>query len=233
MHRKQWRPQLTSSEQRRGWVFFVIYVVVFPFLMGQIQRLAGEQEVFLPVAEANVVYYFLSAVLLLLLLWSYLKNGFFLLLDWLPENLFAFLTGLGGALVLHLLVMRVPLPVSNPIYLDYPEQFALSPMATGVLLVVLIPLVEEVLFRGLMFGSLRRYSRPLAYAVTVLFYAVYCVWQYVFSYGALDLRYLLLFVQYLPMSLALTWCYDNGGSIWSAVALHMALNGLILFSAVH
>ena len=233
MHRKQWRPQLTASEQRRGWVFFVIYVVVFPFLMGQIQRLAGEQEVFLPVAEANVVYYFLSAVLLLLLLWSYLKNGFFLLLDWLPENLFAFLTGLGGALVLHLLVMRVPLPVSNPIYLDYPEQFALSPMATGVLLVVLIPLVEEVLFRGLMFGSLRRYSRPLAYAVTVLFYAVYCVWQYVFSYGALDLRYLLLFVQYLPMSLALTWCYDNGGSIWSAVALHMALNGLILFSAVH
>ena len=215
------------------WVFFVIYVVVFPFLMGQIQRLAGEQEVFLPVAEANVVYYFLSAVLLLLLLWSYLKNGFFLLLDWLPENLFAFLTGLGGALVLHLLVMRVPLPVSNPIYLDYPEQFALSPMATGVLLVVLMPLVEEVLFRGLMFGSLRRYSRPLAYAVTVLFYAVYCVWQYVFSYGALDLRYLLLFVQYLPMSLALTWCYDNGGSIWSAVALHMAINGFILFSAVH
>ena len=34
------------------------------------------------------------------------------------------------------------------------------------------------------------------------------------------------------MSLALTWCYDNGGSIWSPIALHMVLNALILASAV-
>ena len=29
-----------------------------------------------------------------------------------------------------------------------------------------------------------------------------------------------------------TWCYDNGGSIWSPIALHMVLNALILASAV-
>ena len=34
------------------------------------------------------------------------------------------------------------------------------------------------------------------------------------------------------MSLALAWCYDHGGSIWSAVALHMAVNGASLFLAV-
>ena len=101
-----------------------------------------------------------------------------------------------------------------------------------VLLVVLMPLVEEPLFRGLLFGATRRYSRVLGYVLSTLVFALYCVWQFVYSYGTVDFRYLLLFLQYVPMSLALTWCYDNGGSIWSPIALHMVLNALILASAV-
>ena len=68
----------------------------------------------LPVAEANVVYYLLAATLVFLVFWTFLRHGFDLLLDWLPENLFAFGTGLVGAGVLHLLVMLIPLPVQNP-----------------------------------------------------------------------------------------------------------------------
>ncbi|MFQ9916855.1 MAG: hypothetical protein ACLRWQ_11170 [Flavonifractor plautii] len=51
----------------------------------------------LPVAEANVVYYLLAATLVFLVFWTFLRHGFDLLLDWLPENLFAFGTGLVGA----------------------------------------------------------------------------------------------------------------------------------------
>ena len=207
--RRPWRPQLTRAEMGRGWVFFALYLTVFPLSMGWVQRaFHGE----LPVAEANVVYY--------------------LLLDWLPENLFAFGTGLVGAGVLHLLVMLIPLPVQNPTPENYAQQFALSPAATVVILVVLMPLVEEPLFRGLLFGATRRYSRALGYVLSTLVFALYCVWQFVYSYGTVDFRYLLLFLQYVPMSLALTWCYDNGGSIWSPIALHMVLNALILASAV-
>ena len=210
--RRPWRPQMTKAEMGRGWVFFALYVLVFPWVMGWVQRAFQGA---LPVAEANVVYYLLSAVLVFLVFWTFLKHGFHLLLDWLPENLFAFVTGLIAAGVLHFLMMRIPLPVENPNSLSYPEQFALAPAATVVILVVLMPMVEETLFRGLLFGSSRRYSRALGYVLSTLVYAVYCVWQFVFTYGQVDFRYLLLFVQYLPMSLALTWCYDNGGSIWS------------------
>ena len=76
-------------------------------------------------------------------------------------------------------------------------------------------------------GNLRQ-----GYVLSTLVFALYCVWQFVYSYGTVDFRYLLLFLQYVPMSLALTWCYDNGGSIWSPIALHMVLNALILASAV-
>lgn len=154
--RRPWRPQLTRAEMGRGWVFFALYLTVFPLSMGWVQRaFHGE----LPVAEANVVYYLLAATLVFLVFWTFLRHGFDLLLDWLPENLFAFGTGLVGAGVLHLLVMLIPLPVQNPNPESYAQQFALSPAATVVILVVLMPLVEEPLFRGLLFGATRRYSR--------------------------------------------------------------------------
>ena len=52
--RRPWRPQLTRAEMGRGWVFFALYLTVFPLSMGWVQRaFHGE----LPVAEANVVYY--------------------------------------------------------------------------------------------------------------------------------------------------------------------------------
>ena len=227
--RRPWRPQLTQAEMGRGWVFFALYVLLFPWVMGWVQRsFHGE----LPVAEANVVYYLLSATLVFLVFWTFLKHGFHLLLDWLPENLFAFGTGLVGWAVLSFLAWLIPLPVENPNLLSYPEQYALAPLATVVILVVLMPVVEEPLFRGLLFGTSRRYSRILGYVLSTLVYALYCVWQFVYTYGTIDFRYLLLIVDYLPMSLALTWCYDNGGSIWSPIALHVVINAVTLVRAL-
>ena len=227
--RRPWRPQLTQAEMGRGWVFFALYVLLFPWVMGWVQRsFHGE----LPVAEANVVYYLLSATLVFLVFWTFLKHGFHLLLDWLPENLFAFGTGLAGWAVLSFLAWLIPLPVENPNLLSYPEQYALAPLATVVILVVLMPVVEEPLFRGLLFGTSRRYSRILGNLLSTLVYALYCVWQFVYAYGTVDFRYLLLMVEYLPMSLALTWCYDNGGSIWSPIALHMVINAVTLVRAL-
>ena len=227
--RRPWRPQLTRTETARGWVFFALYLLVFPWAMGLVQRAF---QGLLPVAQSSVAYYLLSAALVFLVFWSFLRHGFSLLLDWLPENLFAFATGLAAAGVLHFLVMRIPLPVENPNSLSYPEQFALAPFSTVVILAVLMPVVEETLFRGLLFGATRRYSRALAYVLSTLGFAVYCVWQFVFAYGQVDFRYLLLAVRYLPMSLALTWCYDNGGSIWTPIALHAVINAFALFFAV-
>ena len=95
-----------------------------------------------------------------------------------------------------------------------------------------MPIMEEVLFRGLLFGSLRRYSRGLAFAVSILGYDLFCVFPLAWTPLGFDPACLLLLVRYLPMSAALTWCYDKGGSIWSAIALHMALNGLSLAMAL-
>ena len=86
------------------------------------------------------------------------------------------------------------------------------------------PLVEESLFRGVVFGSLYRKSRLLAYVGSVGLFCVYHIWQFAAAYG--DPALLLYAVQYLPVSIALCWLYERTGSVWSPIFLHMLLNGL-------
>lgn len=232
--KRQWKAHFTPSEFCRGWVFFALYLLVFPLLMGWLQMLLSQRfQFFLQAPEFSLIYYFLLLCATLLLFWSFLRQGFDILLDDLPENLTAFLAGLVGGGVLQVLFSLLPLPVEDPNPASYAESFFLAPVATVAVLVLLMPIMEEVLFRGLLFGSLRRYSRGLAFAVSILGYDLFCVFPLAWTPLGFDPAYLLLLLRYLPMSAALTWCYDKGGSIWSAIALHMALNGLILAMALH
>ena len=232
MAQRRWRPQLTRREQFRGLIFFALYFLVFPVLKMWVEWFFDHFfGLYLSEAMSSVVYYCIMGVLTVLVFGSFLKNSLAILLDFLPENLLAFATGLVGAGVLHVLMNFLPWPVENPNTITWAEQYAYSPAATVVIVVILMPLIDEVLFRGLLFGSLRRYSRPLAWTASVLLFMLYSVWTFAVAYG--DARYLVLACQYLPMALALTWCYDRGGSIWSAVTLHVVIDAFTLFFAVH
>lgn len=227
--RKQKSRYMSAHERIKGWVFFTLFVLVFPILMGIFQRFIGG---ILPIAESSVIYYLLSITIIFLLFWTYLKHNFYLLLDHLSENFFSIFYGLAGAGLLQIPIMLISYPVNNPNTVIYPEQFLLSPLSTVLILVGLMPVVEEVLFRGLIFDSIRPCNLPLAWVVSCVAYCLFSVWQFIFFYGQTDLRYLVLAIQYLPMSTALTWCYGRGGSIWSSVILHAAFNAISLFFMV-
>lgn len=224
------RPQLTQGEFYRGWAFFGLYFLIFPFLIFMVRTILDEQWGFyLSDAVANAFYYYFCTGMIFLLFWSFLKNSFFILLDHVPENIFAIGSGLAGAVILVLFVNVIPLPVENPVIYTYPEQFAMAPGATVAILVILWPIIEEMLFRGLLFGGVRKHSHALAWVLSVVLFILFKVWQFAIMPGQVDLRYLLVGVQYLPMAIAFTWCYDIGGSVWSSILLHMILNGVSLF----
>ena len=218
------RPALSGIRKALGWVLFGLYVLVFPWLMGLIQRAFHGA---LPVAEANVVYYLVCAALVCALFWDFLSRSFHHLVDFLPENLLALAAALVGGAAGQLAVRFLPLPVEDPNDVSYAQQYLLSPRATVLILVVLMPLVEEVFFRGLVFETLRPLGLPAAWVVSAAGFAVYCVWQFAWTTG--DPRYLLLAVRYLPAGVALTWCRERGGSVWTPAAAHMGLNALTLW----
>ena len=88
--------------------------------------------------------------------------------------------------------------------------------------VVLVPVVEETLYRGLLFGRLYSKNHFLGYAVGTLVFALVHVLGYVGQYDALRLGLCLL--QYIPAGLALSWAYVESDSIWAPVLMHMTIN---------
>ena len=88
--------------------------------------------------------------------------------------------------------------------------------------VFLGPIVEEVLFRGLIYGALRRRSRALAWAVSIAAFSLYHVWQFALTEPLM----LVTAVLYIPASAALNWSYERSGSIWAPIAFHMLTNAI-------
>jgi len=108
-------------------------------------------------------------------------------------------------------------PIENPQLENLaPEGFSWTSLITMVLLVgVFVPLVEEVVFRGLIFGWLRRHLRflPAALLSALLFGAVHMVPQLM---PALSI-----------MGFVLAAVVERSGSLWPAIIVHGLFNSLM------
>ena len=109
--------------------------------------------------------------------------------------------------------------INNNTIADMADSNAVVALAFAVLLA---PLVEELLFRGVIFTSLRTRSRFWAFAVSMVSFSFIHVMGYIGQYPMLTL--ILCFVQYLPASFALAWALEYSGSIWTGISIHMIAN---------
>ena len=102
-----------------------------------------------------------------------------------------------------------------------------APRTTALIVIFLAPFVEEVLFRGLVFGCLKEVNRPAAYVVSAVLFSLLQVltsspWQW-------DLTYLILTLQYLVPGLVFAWAFERSGTLWTSILLHAAVNALALY----
>ena len=93
--------------------------------------------------------------------------------------------------------------------------------------VIFAPIAEEMLHRGLVFGSLFQKSIPLAYAASAVLFASIHVVQYIGFYSPAYI--VLALVQYLPAGIIFAWAYQRSGSIFAPIMIH-AINNLIAIS---
>ena len=224
MTQKPLQPCLGRGRTIAGWVYLLFHVVILPVFLNLYVLFAQytPDEV-----TVNVVYYALGAAFVLTVLLPLLRRDFDILLDSLGRTLALLVAAyfLNNILSVAALLAMEFLPLT-----ENPNQEAIVAMTMTDfrpmfgLTVFLAPLVEESLFRGVVFGSLYRKSRLLAYVGSVGLFCVYHIWQFAAAYG--DPALLLYAVQYLPVSIALCWLYERTGSVWSPILLHMLLNGL-------
>ena len=88
--------------------------------------------------------------------------------------------------------------------------------------VILVPPVEECLYRGLIFRNLYKKSHLAAYLVSMLAFACIHILGYIGQYSALEL--IMAVLQYLPAGLCLAWSYVRGDTIFAPILIHAAVN---------
>ncbi len=186
--------------------------------------------------EYNLAYYVFSFAVILVICRRYLRLEYDGLMDGKIRSAIVFLQGQGLYIVGLLLLVSFfsttgidPSEYQSPNNEAIDEMAKLNSQAVMAFGIFLAPLVEEVLFRGVVFGRIRLKHRALAYIVSTILFAILHVWQFaVNDFGAHILIYA---IYYIPSGLVLAWCYERSGTIWIPIFVHMTINNMA-FSVV-
>lgn len=223
---------MTQGERLAGTIFFVVYLLVMPLTFDRLFTLV---KVLLDISVSssveNAIYYYLIFAVTILIFHRYLRQT--------SDRFFKNFTRTLSTAVLGLVVFyggnELMFRISrlfwqNPTNLNdvsIAAQISAAPRMTTLIVVFLAPFVEEVLFRGLVFGCLREKGRLLAYVVSSLLFAFLHVWQFILS--GWSVTYLLLMLQYLIPGLVFAWAYEHSGNLWGSALLHIVTNALALW----
>lgn len=218
-------PGLSSAEQAAGFCYLPFYVFL---LSWGLQWAAGLLGLNLTDLQLNVTYFVLNCVITCTIFHRFLLHSLRAIRFW--ELIQALILGIclyyAGTWVFSWLMELLNLHITS-----FNDETVLALVAQSRWLmvlcsVVLAPVVEETLVRGLLFGVIRRKSRIAAYIVTIVFFAVLHVWQYLIDYELSAVA--LAAVQYIPAGIALGWTYEKSNTIWGPIFLHMLINAIAM-----
>ena len=212
--------RMTTLERAAALGYIPVHVYLLPKALGALPFLRA-----LDTVTINVIYYAIGTAFMLCFLWRFLRREFDALCDYGPGVLLEIAKAYGTLLLCNLVINLALLAIERT---DNPNNAAIFSMAgenlnrTAAIAVFLAPLVEEPMFRGGVFGLVRKYSRLAAYGASMLLFAVYHVW----SFAAKDPTAWLYVLQYLPAGFLLARVYEKTDSIWTGIFLHMTVNGV-------
>ena len=234
MNEPQKRPfwftsRMTDRERRFALIYLPIHIFILPLLAGYLVPDDSVRSSLI----ANLIYHGISLLLVMVFTMGFLRREFDTVCDRPLRLLTTVFIGYGLTLALDSLLGQLleiffrsaaSFSLDNPnnsVIMDAYDSFK-GPVT--VITVLMAPILEEVLFRGGLFGTLMKKNRALAYIVTVAVFSLYHVWQSAIH----DPRQLLYAVSYIGSSLVLCWAYERSNTIWAPIGLHMVSNLIAL-----
>ena len=214
---------LIRQEKIYGAVWLAFETLCFSWLLQILNSLLPTP---LPQAEVNFIFFSVNFTAVAILFRRYLWTQITLIPDLLSKIFFTAIAGFMAYWIANFLLMQV-LFALNPEHFSINDVTIQSLVAEDYFLmflgsVVLVPITEECLFRGLLFRGLHDRSPILAWIVsTALFSAVHIV-NYIGAYSFDTI--LLCFVQYIPAGVCLAGAYLLSGSLLSPILIHALVN---------
>lgn len=214
---------LTQAETVAGWCYLPFYLVLLSLLLQYVFRLL---DLPLDPITLNAVYFCVNLVVVLIIFRRFLRQRFFGPGFWnfVQACILGFVFYYAGNWALQLLLDAIGWEVT--LYNNNTVEDLVIQNRYVMLLVsiILAPVIEETLLRGLVFGSLHKTSRTLAYIVSILIFTLMHNWQY---FGQYDVKSVLLScLCYLIPSAALCWTYEKASTIWAPITIHAIINAI-------
>jgi len=96
------------------------------------------------------------------------------------------------------------------------------PLMIAVAVVILAPISEELLYRGIIYGFIRKKSKVAAYIVSTVLFSLIHIVGYIPEANLPTL--IISFLQYLPAGLALAYSYEKSGTLLCPMLIHITVN---------
>lgn len=208
-----------------GLGYLPFQLLVLPLLLGWLDMALN---LGLDESRLNLLFYTINFAVLVAIFWRFLGASFRSAVENYRNVL---LTALVCFLAYRFSSSIVAL-VTYSIYPDFSNinDQNIAQMAQGELpmwafaTVVLVPIAEELLFRGVLFGGLYSRSKILAWVLSVLSFALVHVIGYV-GYYPWDVL-LVCALQYLPAGICFAAAYRYSGNLFTTVLMHTVVNAL-------
>lgn len=196
----------------RGWSI-LIFLVVLPLLLVPAVWLLREREML-----AMLALFFSSSLIALAIAVAPMGWQALPALGFRPAGFWLIVLGAVGALVVSVAVSQLGEPEGVKQALDVartPELF----VASLAVMALLAPLVEETVFRGLLYGWVAgRWGTTIAWFVSSILFAA----------AHIEPAHVLLV---LPLGLWFGWLRQRTASLWPSLVAHMVNNGLAVVAA--
>ena len=214
---------LSRAATIAGWWYLPFYLFLLSYLIQLVAALLGLHPDMLTV---NLIYFAVNLVVVLIIFRDFLRQRFF------GHGFWSFVQAMILGFVLYYAAtagvqwVLGKLADSYTIYNNETvgDLVLENRYAMMFVTIILAPVIEESLIRGLVFESLHRTSRWLAYAVSCFIFVFMHNWQYFAIYPAGSV--LISCIPYIPAAIALGWVYEKAGTIWAPITLHAIINAM-------
>ena len=218
---------MSRTEKMLGWLYMAFSMLILPSLLTWFNGKLSD-----PMNEGtlNFIFYLANFLFIVCIFHSFLRSS--LVAAW--RDIWNFVQAVVLGYVAYWAccqaletVMSYLLPAFsniNDASIAAMAQANYTLMAIGV--VLLVPLAEEMLYRGLVFRSLWQSSKAAAYLVSMAAFAAIHVLGYI---GTTDVATLIVcFIQYLPAGLCLAWTYTKADNIFAPMVVHAIVNAMAI-----
>ena len=228
---KKYRSLSTRQSEQEiicGWVYFILQLLVLPSCLTWLNARTGYH---MKEAELNFIFFAVNFAAVAWIFHRFLSSSFRQVRLHPAYFCQAVILGLAAYYVcsegMNWLLARVAPGFSNA------NDASIAALSRGnytlmvIGTVLLVPTVEECVFRGLIFRNLYGKSHWAAYLVSMLSFALIHIAGFLGSYSVLDI--LLCMLQYLPAGLCLAWSYIRGETIFAPIVIHALVNAVGIY----